>query len=68
VLYTDGFSEAMDSARDLYTDHRLARLLAESSDTAAAALVGHAVADVRAFASADANPDDMTMLIVHVTK
>ena len=69
VLYTDGFSEAMDGARALYTDERLARLFADAPRAAAAnaaALVGHAVADVRAFASADANPDDMTMLIVHL--
>ena len=66
VLYTDGFSEAMDAGRALFTDARLARLFAEASDPSAAALVGHAVADVRAFASADANPDDMTMLVARL--
>ena len=77
VLYTDGFSEAMDARRALYTDERLARLFADidlgvaadlgAAEPAAAALVGHAVADVRAFADADANPDDMTMLVVRLT-
>ena len=67
VLYTDGLSEAMDEERRLYTDARLARLFAAAEDGAAAALVGHAIADVRAFASADANPDDMTLLVARLT-
>ena len=66
VLYTDGFSEAMDTHRALFTDARLARLFANADDPSAAALVGHAVADVRAVASAGANPDDLTMLVARL--
>ncbi|MEM6782823.1 MAG: PP2C family protein-serine/threonine phosphatase [Bacteroidota bacterium] len=72
VFYTDGFSEAVDDDRALYTDARLAEVTAEAmhevGDRPAAQLLGSLVADVRAFAAEDGLRDDMTMVVVRVDK
>ncbi|MEM8558692.1 MAG: PP2C family protein-serine/threonine phosphatase [Bacteroidota bacterium] len=70
VFYTDGFSEAVDDDRALYTDARLATVTADAmheiADRPAAQLLGSLVADVRAFAADDGLRDDMTMVVVRV--
>ncbi|MEL7168401.1 MAG: SpoIIE family protein phosphatase, partial [Bacteroidota bacterium] len=70
VFYTDGFSEAVDDDRALYTDARLAEVTADAmhevGDRAAAQLLGSLVADVRGFAAEDGLRDDMTMVVVRV--
>ena len=67
VLYTDGFSEAMDPAKRLYTDERLADAVGASKpDAAAAALLQAMIADVLRHAGRAPQHDDMTMVVVRV--
>lgn len=66
ALYTDGFSEAMDADRALYTDERLAEgLAARPADTAQAALDA-TLADVRAFVGTARQHDDMTLVLLRL--
>src|SRR5690606_20222303 len=66
VFYTDGFSEAMDSAKRLYTDERLADTVAAHPDDSAADLLQALVDDVVRHAGPVDQHDDMTMLVVRI--
>ncbi len=66
VFYTDGFSEAMDPAKRLYTDERLAAAVAAHSDAAATDLLQALVDDVARHAGPADQHDDMTMLVVRI--
>ena len=67
VFYTDGFSEAMDRAKTLYTDERLAERVADASaHTDAAALLQSLITDVLRHAGEAGQHDDMTMMVVKV--
>lgn len=66
VLYTDGFSEAMNAARDLYTDERLAAGFAARPATAAHAVLDATLADVRAFIGTAPQHDDMTLVVLRL--
>ena len=66
VLYTDGITEAMDSAGELFGDEALARVLATQHTQSAAGIRERVVREVRAFVG-DAEPhDDMTMVVLKV--
>jgi sigma-B regulation protein RsbU (phosphoserine phosphatase) len=64
VLYSDGVSEAMNSRDDLYGEDRFLAALAATRDAAPADMLGHVLADVRAFANGAKQSDDITMLAV----
>jgi hypothetical protein len=66
VLYTDGFSEAMDRAKTLYTDERIAEHVAASNSHSAADLLDALVDDVNAYAAGAGQHDDMTAVVVKV--
>ena len=67
VFYTDGFSEAMDPAKHLYTDERLAdAVAATSAEVTADALLKSLVNDVVGHAGTASQHNDMTMLVVRV--
>lgn len=67
VFYTDGFSEAMDPGKTLYTDERLAEAVAATrGDTSAEDLLQAMVTDVLAHAGSAPQHDDMTMVVVRV--
>ena len=66
VLYTDGFSEAMDRAKTLYTDERIAERVAASNSHSAVDLLDALVDDVQAHAAGADQHDDMTMVVVKV--
>jgi hypothetical protein len=68
VLYTDGFSEAMDRRKTLYTDERIADRVAGSHTATAADLLDALVADVQAHAVGAGQHDDMTMVVVKVAQ
>jgi len=67
VLYTDGITEAMNSAGDLFGDAALASALEDRADADAAALRDAVLGDVRAFVGPAEQHDDMTMVILRVT-
>ena len=66
VFYTDGFSEAMDPAKRLYTDERLADAVAAHPEANAADLLQALVDDVVRHAGPADQHDDMTMLVVRI--
>jgi phosphoserine phosphatase RsbU/P len=64
VLFSDGVSEALNPAEDLYGEERLLAALAPTSVTTAAEAVTHVMADVRAFTAGAKQSDDITVLAV----
>src|SRR5262245_49078490 len=62
LLYTDGVTEAMDSRERLYSDQRLAEFLASNRGSSPRQIVGDLVSDVRSFAGATPQSDDITAL------
>ncbi len=67
VFYTDGFSEAMDAAKTLYTDERLADAVADAgTDTSAEDLLQALVTDVLRHAGSAPQHDDMTMIVARI--
>jgi phosphoserine phosphatase RsbU/P len=62
LLYTDGVTEAMDSRDRLYSDQRLAQFLGAHRSSAPRQIVGDLVGDVRSFAGAAPQSDDITAL------
>lgn len=67
VLYTDGVTEAMNSAEDMYEEAALERLLVAQTGASATDIVEAVVADVRAFAAGHPQSDDLTSLVVRYT-
>jgi sigma-B regulation protein RsbU (phosphoserine phosphatase) len=66
VLYTDGITEAMDEAGDLFSDEALARVVASQHQLDAAGIRERVVRDVKRFVG-DAEPhDDMTMIVLKI--
>jgi serine phosphatase RsbU (regulator of sigma subunit) len=66
VLYTDGITEAMDVAGELFTDDALSRVVAAHHHLDAAGIRERVLREVEAFVG-DAEPhDDMTMVVVKV--
>jgi phosphoserine phosphatase RsbU/P len=62
LLYTDGVTEAMDSRERLYSDQRLKQFLASNRDSSPRQIIGDLVSDVRHFAGAAPQSDDITAL------
>ncbi|HKQ59197.1 MAG TPA: PP2C family protein-serine/threonine phosphatase [Candidatus Eisenbacteria bacterium] len=67
VLYTDGISEAADSANDLFGEERLARVVAGLAPGLASQQVADAImAAVRAHLNGVEAGDDMTLVVLRV--
>ena len=64
VLYTDGFSEAMNPARVLYGDDRLALSVHELGERTAAEIVSGLATGVQHFAGSAPQHDDMTIVVL----
>lgn len=64
VLYTDGVTEAMNPAQELYGEARLAARLALLSDRDVRATCQALAEDVHAFAGGAEQSDDITMLVL----
>jgi phosphoserine phosphatase RsbU/P len=62
LLYSDGVTEAMDSRERLYSDQRLEQFLASKRDSSPRQIIGDLVSDVRHFAGAAPQSDDITAL------
>lgn len=66
LLYTDGISEAMNTAGDCFGDARLAELVAGHADLPADELRERILREIAAFAGTAAQHDDMTMVLLRV--
>ncbi len=64
VLYTDGFSEAMNDAREIYGDDRLAWKISGLGRRTAADILSAVSEDVHHFVDSANRHDDMTMVVV----
>lgn len=64
VFYTDGFSEAMNSARDLYGDERLTKKVGQVGHRSAGAILRSLTEDVHHFIEGTGRSDDMTMVVI----
>jgi sigma-B regulation protein RsbU (phosphoserine phosphatase) len=62
LLYTDGVTEAMDSRNRPYSDQRLAEFLTTNRGSAPRQIIGDLVSDVKSFADAAPQSDDITVL------
>jgi len=66
VFYTDGITEAMNPASDLFGDARLARLLAEHGHLDTGELRERILREIEAFVGTADQHDDMTMILIKV--
>lgn len=67
LLYTDGLTEAVNTAGDEFSEERLARCLVKHRHLPATQLRDALVRDVDAFAGAAPQHDDMTLILVRVS-
>jgi sigma-B regulation protein RsbU (phosphoserine phosphatase) len=66
VFFTDGISETMNEAFDCYGESRLAKVLEQYAHLPFDQLRAFIFADLRAFAGAADQHDDMTMILLRV--
>jgi sigma-B regulation protein RsbU (phosphoserine phosphatase) len=66
LLYTDGISEAMNVDGDYFGDTRLADLAHQHADLSSDELSARILGEVKAFAGAAAQHDDMTMVLLKI--
>lgn len=66
LLYTDGISEAMNGAGDLFGEARLARLVEDHGHLDVGELRERIVREIEAFAGAADQHDDLTMILIKV--
>ncbi|MCG3155880.1 MAG: hypothetical protein DKINENOH_02488 [bacterium] len=64
VLYTDGFTEAMNSRHEEFGEARFLQLLQRHQHSSAAALVHEILGEVRDFAGDHPQHDDMTLVVL----
>lgn len=64
LLYTDGITEAMDSAGNLYAEPRLQEFLGGIGDAGPESLVHALVEDVKRYAGEAPQNDDITVLAI----
>lgn len=62
LFYTDGVTEAMDTAGNLFSVERLERLLRRIQNGSPTEIVRDTVAEVRSYAAGEPQADDITML------
>jgi serine phosphatase RsbU (regulator of sigma subunit) len=66
VLYTDGITEAMNSANDLFGDDRLSNIVEEHGHLESGELRERILREIEAFVGAADQHDDMTMILMKV--
>jgi len=66
VLNTDGITEAMDAASDLFGDARLSRLITEHGHLDTADLRERILREIEAFVGGADQHDDMTMILIKI--
>ena len=68
VLYTDGITEAMDTAGEMFGDAALARVLESQKGLDAAGIRERVLREVKAFVGSAEPHDDMTMVVLKLTE
>jgi sigma-B regulation protein RsbU (phosphoserine phosphatase) len=66
VFYTDGFTEARNTAGEEFTESRLLKSVAEAKERPAEEIISIVVSDAKRFAGDAEQHDDMTMVVVKV--
>lgn len=66
LLYTDGLSEAMNPAGEVFGDTRLAHLIERHADLPPKELLERILREVQAFTGAGRQQDDMTLVVLKV--
>lgn len=66
VLYTDGVTEAVNEALELYSEKRLCEVLAQCGEEHSDGVVKKIVASVEAFAGEAEQADDITLLVLEM--
>ena len=66
VFFTDGISEQMNAAEEMFGEGRLAALIEEHAEQPFEELRERIVREVRAFADGAAQHDDMTLILLRV--
>jgi sigma-B regulation protein RsbU (phosphoserine phosphatase) len=66
ALYTDGITEAMNAASDLFGDARLSQIIAEHGHLDAGDLRERILREIEAFVGHADQHDDMTMILIKV--
>ena len=64
IVFSDGVSEALNTAGDEFGDSRLEAVTADTSALSAQAIVDRIVAAVRTFTKGAAQSDDITVMVV----
>jgi phosphoserine phosphatase RsbU/P len=64
VLYTDGFTEAMNERQELYGEEKLIKLIEEKKNLSAKEIIESILKDVKKFVDNYPQHDDMTILVV----
>ncbi|MBP7865611.1 MAG: SpoIIE family protein phosphatase [Acidobacteria bacterium] len=67
VIYSDGVTEAMNDAGDLFGEEEFARFIGARQDLPPARLVDEVLAEVRRFVGAAPQSDDITLVVARVT-
>jgi sigma-B regulation protein RsbU (phosphoserine phosphatase) len=67
VLYTDGFGEAMNKAREMYGEARLQEAIVRLAGGSSEEILGGILKDARSFAGRAEQNDDMTMVVIKKT-
>ena len=66
LFFTDGISEAMNGASELFGESRLADILKHANELSSDDLKEKILHEVRVFAAGESPHDDMTLVIVKV--
>ncbi len=64
LLYTDGVTEAMNPARELFGDERLAAVLRANHQRGPQEIINAVLTEVTAFAGGQSQADDITMVVI----
>jgi sigma-B regulation protein RsbU (phosphoserine phosphatase) len=68
VLYTDGITEAMNAAEDLFGETRLSRIVEEHGHLASGELRERILREIEAFVGGADQHDDMTMILIKIER
>jgi len=68
VLYTDGITEAMNAASDLFGESRLSRIVEEHGHLESSELRERILREIEAFVGDADQHDDMTMILIKVER
>jgi sigma-B regulation protein RsbU (phosphoserine phosphatase) len=68
VFYTDGITEAMNDAQDLFGESRLSQIVQEHGHLASGELRERILREIEAFVGTADQHDDMTMILIKVER